>query len=49
MLSFAQAHGTKPRIELMPMSRINEAIEGVKQNKARYRIVLANDIAGTGN
>ena len=49
MLSFAQAHGIKPWIELMPMSRINEAIERVKQNKARYRIVLVNDIADTGN
>ena len=49
MLSFAQAHGIKPWIELMPMSRINEAIERVKQNKVRYRIVLVNDIAGTGN
>jgi len=49
MLSFAQAHGIKPWIELMPMTRINEAIERVKQNKARYRIVLVNDIADTGN
>ena len=43
MLSFAQEHGIKPRIELMPMSEINDAIEKVKQNKARYRIVLVND------
>jgi uncharacterized zinc-type alcohol dehydrogenase-like protein len=43
MLSFAQAHGIKPWIELMPMSKVNEAIERVKQNKARYRIVLVND------
>jgi uncharacterized zinc-type alcohol dehydrogenase-like protein len=47
MLSFAQAHGIKPWIELMPMSKVNEAIERVKQNKARYRIVLVNDSAGT--
>ena len=45
MLLFAQAHGIKPWIELMPMPKINEAIERVKQNKARYRIVLVNDIA----
>jgi FAD/FMN-containing dehydrogenase len=45
MLSFAQAHGIKPWIELMPMSKVNEAIERVKQNKARYRIVLFNDPA----
>ena len=49
MLSFAQVHGIKPWIELMPMPQINEAIQRVKQNKARYRIVLVNDIADTGN
>jgi uncharacterized zinc-type alcohol dehydrogenase-like protein len=43
MLSFAQAHGIKPWIELTPMSKVNEAIERLKQNKARYRIVLVND------
>jgi uncharacterized zinc-type alcohol dehydrogenase-like protein len=47
MLSFAQAHGIKPWIELMPMSKVNEAIERVKQNKVRYRIVLVNDSLGT--
>jgi uncharacterized zinc-type alcohol dehydrogenase-like protein len=43
MLSFAQAHHIKPWIELMPMSKVNEAIQRVKQNKARYRIVLVNN------
>ncbi len=43
MLSFAQAHGVKPWTELMPMSQINEAIQKVKENKARYRIVLVNE------
>jgi len=42
MLSFALEHGIKPMIELMPMSRVNEAINKVKENKARYRIVLVN-------
>lgn len=42
MLSFAQEHGIKPKIELMPMSKVNEAIQRVKENKARYRIVLVN-------
>ena len=41
-LMFAQAHGIKPKIELMPMSRVNKAIQRVKENKARYRIVLVN-------
>lgn len=41
-LMFAQAHGIEPKIELMPMARVNEAIQRVKENKARYRIVLVN-------
>jgi uncharacterized zinc-type alcohol dehydrogenase-like protein len=45
MLLFAQAKGIKPKIELMPMSQINEAINRLKENKARYRIVLINDEA----
>ena len=43
MLSFAQTHGIQPMIELMPMVQINRAIERLKENKARYRIVLVND------
>jgi uncharacterized zinc-type alcohol dehydrogenase-like protein len=43
MLEFAQAHGIQPEIELMPMAKVNEAIERVKAGKARYRIVLVNE------
>jgi uncharacterized zinc-type alcohol dehydrogenase-like protein len=46
MLSFAQVHHIAPQIELMPMSQVNEAIQKVKQNKARYRVVLVNDMVG---
>jgi uncharacterized zinc-type alcohol dehydrogenase-like protein len=42
MLLFAQEHDIKPKIELMPMSQVNEALERVRANKARYRIVLEN-------
>lgn len=42
MLKFAQAHGIKPKVELMPMSQVNKAIQRVRENKARYRIVLFN-------
>jgi uncharacterized zinc-type alcohol dehydrogenase-like protein len=42
MLSFAQEHGIVPKVELMPMTRVNEAIQKVRENKARYRIVLVN-------
>jgi len=48
MLSFAQAHGITPAVELMPMSRVNEALQRVRENKARYRIVLVNDTVGVG-
>ena len=50
MLGFAQDQGIAPEVELMPMSQVNEAIQRVKENKARYRIVLFNETApmGTG-
>jgi uncharacterized zinc-type alcohol dehydrogenase-like protein len=43
MLSFAQEHGILPKLELMPMRRVNEALQKVRENKARYRIVLVNE------
>jgi uncharacterized zinc-type alcohol dehydrogenase-like protein len=42
MLAFAQDQGIAPELELMPMSHVNKAIKRVKENKARYRIVLVN-------
>lgn len=46
MLLFAQEHGIAPKIELMSMSQANAAIQKVRENKARYRIVLVNDMKG---
>lgn len=46
MLAFAQVHGITPRVEPMAMSDVNDAIDRVKENQARYRIVLTNDIDG---
>jgi uncharacterized zinc-type alcohol dehydrogenase-like protein len=46
MLSFAQNHSIIPEVELMPMTQVNEAIRKVKENQARYRIVLVNDTPG---
>jgi uncharacterized zinc-type alcohol dehydrogenase-like protein len=43
MLAFAQDHGISPEVELMPMSQVNEAIQRVRENKARYRVVLVNE------
>lgn len=31
-------------IELFPMSKVNDAMEHLRAGKARYRIVLQNDI-----
>lgn len=42
MLSFAQEHGIRAAIEVMPMSQVNEALQRVRENRARYRIVLVN-------
>lgn len=43
MLAFAERHGISPRIELMPMAQVNEAMLRVRRNQARYRVVLANE------
>lgn len=44
MLKFSTDHHIKPMIELMPMSHVNQAIQRLKENKVRYRVVLQNDI-----
>jgi alcohol/geraniol dehydrogenase (NADP+) len=43
MLEFAQERNIVPKVELMPMSQVREAIQRVRENQARYRIVLVND------
>jgi alcohol/geraniol dehydrogenase (NADP+) len=42
MLEFAALHNIKPQVEVMKMSEINQALEHVRQGKARYRVVLEN-------
>lgn len=42
MLQFAARHDIKARVEVVSMGSVNEAIERVRNNKARYRMVLAN-------
>lgn len=44
MLDFAARHDIEPTTELFPMSKINDAFEHLKSGKARYRIVLQNDL-----
>jgi uncharacterized zinc-type alcohol dehydrogenase-like protein len=45
MLDFCARHGIAPITEEFPMSRANEALEHLKAGKARYRIVLKNDLS----
>jgi uncharacterized zinc-type alcohol dehydrogenase-like protein len=45
MLAFCARHQIAPIIEKFPMSRVNDALERLRSGKARYRIVLKNDIA----
>jgi uncharacterized zinc-type alcohol dehydrogenase-like protein len=42
MLEFAARHDIKAQTEIMPMSDVNLAIAKLKDNKARYRMVLKN-------
>ena len=44
MLDFAARHKIEPVTEMFPMSKVNEAMEHLKAGKARYRIVLKNDL-----
>lgn len=43
MLALCSKHNITAQIELAPLAKANEAIEKVKANEARYRIVLAID------
>lgn len=44
MLDFCARHSIKPVCEVFPMSKANEALEHLHAGKARYRIVLENDL-----
>jgi uncharacterized zinc-type alcohol dehydrogenase-like protein len=41
MLRFAALHNIRTAVEVMPMEQVNLALEKVRRNQARYRIVLA--------
>lgn len=46
MLGLAAEKGIHPVIdEILPMKEAGKAIEGVKNNKVRYRYVLKQDLA----
>ncbi len=44
MLNFCSRHKIEPVIEEYPLSKVNEAMAHLESGKARYRIVLHNDI-----
>jgi uncharacterized zinc-type alcohol dehydrogenase-like protein len=44
MLEFGARHGIAPLTEMFPMSKVNDAMEHLRAGKARYRIVLINDL-----
>ena len=44
MLDFCVRHGVAPVTEEFPMSKANEALKHLEAGKARYRIVLKNDL-----
>jgi uncharacterized zinc-type alcohol dehydrogenase-like protein len=44
MLEFAARHGVAPVVEEFPMSQANQALAHLEAGKARYRIVLKNDL-----
>lgn len=44
MLDFCVRHGIAPVIETFPFSQVNDALEHLRAGKARYRIVLENDL-----
>ncbi|KAJ1308057.1 hypothetical protein OPQ81_002124 [Rhizoctonia solani] len=47
MLELAAEKGIEPWVELMPMSKVKEAVEGMKAGKAKYRYILVQDFAPT--
>ena len=44
MIEFCGRHKIAPVIETFPMSQANEALAHLEAGKARYRIVLENDL-----
>jgi uncharacterized zinc-type alcohol dehydrogenase-like protein len=48
MLEFCARHHVEPLTEHFPMSQVNEALAHLEAGKARYRIVLENDIPAPG-
>lgn len=44
MMSCAAESGVRPRLEILPMSKANEAFARLRRGQVRYRAVLRNDL-----
>lgn len=44
MLEFADRHGIRPVAEVFPLSKVNDALDRLRSGRARYRVVLDNDL-----
>jgi len=44
MLEFCARHSIAPITEEFPMTKVNDALERLRSGKARYRVVLKNDL-----
>jgi uncharacterized zinc-type alcohol dehydrogenase-like protein len=42
LLQLAAKHGIAAKVQIMPMHKVNEALDVTRQNKARFRMVLKN-------
>jgi alcohol/geraniol dehydrogenase (NADP+) len=45
MLAFAARHGVAPVTETFALSKVNDALAHLRAGKARYRLVLENDLS----
>ncbi len=44
MIAFCARHAIAPIIERFPLSRVNDALDRLRSGRARYRVVLENDL-----
>jgi alcohol/geraniol dehydrogenase (NADP+) len=45
MVEFCTRHQILPTIQSFPMSQANDALDHLRAGKARYRVVLQNDLS----
>jgi len=43
MLEFSARHNIKPVTEKFPLNKVNDAMERLRQGKAKYRLILTKD------